>query len=95
MSTGRVGGNSRANITPEVTFGCIEAALRERLSFRYDDILGYEVPESYPFEGGERYDPYRTWDREAYKKLIGDLRKERREYLSKFSGLAQEIVTAV
>mgnify|MGYP001164260578 CR=1 FL=1 len=95
MSTGRVGGNNGVNITPEVTFGCIEAALRERLSFRYDDILGYEVPESYPFEGGERYDPYRTWDREAYKKLIGDLRKERREYLSKFSGLAQEIVTAV
>jgi len=95
MSTGRVGGNQGANITPEVTFACIEAALRGELSFRYDDILGYEVPESYPLEGGERFDPYRIWDRETYKKLIGDLRKERKEYLSKFSGLAQEIVTAV
>jgi phosphoenolpyruvate carboxykinase (ATP) len=95
MSTGRVGGNQGVNITPEVTFGCIEAALRGQLKFRYDDILGYEVPEGYPIEGGERFDPYRTWEREAYKKLIGDLRRERREYLSRFSGLAQEIVTAV
>lgn len=95
MSTGRVGGNSGANITPEVTFACIEAALRGQLRFRYDDILGYEIPESYPFEGGERFDPYRVWDSETYRKMIGDLRKERREYLGKFSGLAQEIVTAV
>lgn len=95
MSTGRVGGNQGANITPEVTFGCIEAALRGQLKFRYDDILGYEVPESYPFAGWERYDPYRIWAGDDYKKLIGDLRKERKEYLSKFSGLAQEIVAAV
>lgn len=95
MSTGRVGGNSGANITPDVTFACIEAALRGQLRFRYDDILGYEVPENYPFEGGERFDPYRAWGSETYRKMIGDLRKERREYLGKFSGLAQEIVSAV
>lgn len=95
LNTGRVGGRDGLNVTPEVTFRCIEALLRESLTWRYDDILGYEIPESLPFEGGEAYDPYRHYSREEYAKAIGELRKERREYLRGFAGLAREVLDSI
>lgn len=95
LNTGRIGGRDGLNVTPDVTFRSIEALLRENLTWRYDDILGYEVPERLPFDGGEAYDPYRHYSREEYAKVIGALRKERRDYLATFKGLAREIIDAV
>ncbi len=95
LSTGRVGGNQGANITPEVTFACVEGILRNSIRWRYDDILGYEIPESLPLSNWKDYDPYTYWSREEYGHIIGTLRKERKEYLQGFRGLATEIVLAV
>lgn len=95
LSTGRVGGREGVNITPEVTFACIEGILRETLTWRYDDILGYEVPETLPLPHPEQYDPTTHMPMEEYLETIGNLRKERRAYLAKFSGLAPEILSAV
>ena len=95
LSTGRVGGNQGANITPEVTFGCIEGIMREALSWHYDDNLGYEVPDSYPFENGENYNPLSHFEAEQYRQMITALRQERRDYLSRFTGLAREIIESV
>jgi phosphoenolpyruvate carboxykinase (ATP) len=95
LSTGRVGGNQGANITPEVTFACVEGILRNSIRWRYDDILGYEIPESLPLSNWKDYDPYTYWSREEYGHIIGALRKERKEYLQGFRGLATEIVLAV
>ncbi len=95
LSTGRVGGAQGANITPEVTFACVEGLLRNSLRWRYDDILGYEIPESLPLSNWKEYDPYTYWSREEYGTIISALRKERKEYLQGFRGLAKEIVLAV
>ncbi|HOU33076.1 MAG TPA: phosphoenolpyruvate carboxykinase [Synergistaceae bacterium] len=95
LSTGRVGGQDGANITPEVTFGCIEGILRGSLTWRYDDVLGYEVPANLPVSNAEALDPATYWSRDDYARLIGALRAERRDYLATFSGLAPAIVHAV
>ena len=95
LSTGRVGGQNGANITPDVTFACIEGILRGNLVWRYDDVLGYEVPESLPVPNAETLSPATYWSREEYARIIGALRTERRNYLATFSGLAPAIVHAV
>lgn len=94
LNTGRVGGKDGANITPEVTFACIEGILRDKFSWRYDDVLGYEIPDSLGLEKEEQYLP-KTHLGEEYVDVINALRLERKEYLRKFSGLAPEIVESV
>lgn len=95
LSTGRVGGQNGANITPDVTFACIEGILRNNLVWRYDDVLGYEVPESLPVPNAEKLSPSAYWTREEYARTIDILRNERRAYLATFSGLAPAIVHAI
>lgn len=95
INTGRIGGREGVNMTPEVTFAAIKGALTERIAWRYDDILGCEIPETFEIDEPFRYSPYTHYGRGDYAELIGALRKERREYLSRFSGLAAEIVNAV
>ena len=95
LNTGRVGGKDGANITVEATTTAVREAMRETLEWRYDDILGYEIPSSLPVPQGEDLDPYRWYSREEYASMIGDLRRERREYLQQFKGLAPEIVDGV
>jgi phosphoenolpyruvate carboxykinase (ATP) len=95
LNTGRIGGKEGANITVEATTTAIREAMRETLEWRYDDILGYEIPKSLPVPQGEELDPYRWYSREEYASMIGDLRKERREHLQQFKGLAPEIIDGV
>ena len=92
LNTGRIGGKEGANITVEATTTAIREAMRETLEWRYDDILGYEIPKSLPVPQGEELDPYRWYSREEYASMIGDLRKERREHLQQFKGLAPDII---
>ncbi len=92
LSTGRVGGKSGANITPDVTFACIEGILRDRFAWRYDDVLGYEVPETLGLPEDAQYLPQTHFGREEYVRIIEALRRERKEHLRRFSGLAPEIV---
>ncbi|MCX7828122.1 MAG: phosphoenolpyruvate carboxykinase [Thermanaerothrix sp.] len=95
LNTGRVGGKDGANISPEVTFACIEGILRDSFSWRYDDLLGYEVPQSLGLPNDEQYLPVTHMGRDEYVKAIESLRRERKEHLRKFSGLAPEIVESV
>lgn len=95
LSTGRVGGKNGANITPQVTFACIEGILRDTLRWTYDDVLGYEVPESLPLPQPEQYQPLTHLTQEEYVSMINALRKERKAHLEKFSGLAPEILAAL
>ncbi|MDY0178623.1 MAG: phosphoenolpyruvate carboxykinase (ATP), partial [Synergistaceae bacterium] len=95
LNTGRIGGKDGANITAEVTCSAISEAMREKLEWRYDDILGYEIPKELPGQGSAEFDPYRWYSREDYAQMIGSLRRERREHLHQFKGLAPEIVDGV
>jgi phosphoenolpyruvate carboxykinase (ATP) len=95
VNTGRIGGRDGVNMTPEVTFAAIRGALTENIKWKYDDILGCEIPETLEIENPEQYHPYTHYTRSEYAQMIGALRKERREYLAGFSGLAAEIVDAV
>jgi phosphoenolpyruvate carboxykinase (ATP) len=95
LSTGRVGGKNGANITPQVTFACIEGILRDTFRWTYDDVLGYEVPEALSLPEPEQYQPLTHMTMEQYVSTISALRKERREHLRRFSGLAPEILAAL
>jgi phosphoenolpyruvate carboxykinase (ATP) len=95
LNTGRIGGKDGANMTPEVTFAAIRGAMGESIEWRYDDILGYEIPKALDIPGAENYDPYKWYSREQYAEMIGALRRERKEYLVKFKGLAPEVIDSV
>jgi phosphoenolpyruvate carboxykinase (ATP) len=95
LNTGRIGGKDGANMTPEVTFTAIKGALRESIEWGYDDILGYEIPKALDIPDAENYDPYKWYSREQYAEMIGALRRERKEYLVKFKGLAPEVIDGV
>jgi len=95
VNTGRIGGRDGVNMTPEVTFAAIRGTLTENIKWKYDDILGCEIPETLEIANPEQYHPYTHYTRSGYAEMIGALRKERREYLAGFSGLAAEIVNAV
>jgi len=95
LNTGRMGGKEGANITPDVTCSTIRGAMRETLEWRYDDILGYEIPRQLEIPRSSDYDPYTWYSREKYAEMIGGLRRERREYLQQFKGLAPEVTGAV
>lgn len=95
LNTGRMGGKEGANITPDVTCSTIRGAMRETLEWRYDDILGYEIPRQLEIPRSSDYDPYTWYSREKYAEMIGGLRRERREYLQQFKGLAPEVTDAV
>ncbi len=95
LNTGRMGGKDGANMTPDVTFAAIRGALGESIEWRYDDILGYEIPKTLDIPEAANYDPYNWYTREEYAEMIGSLRRERKEYLVKFKGLAPEIIDSV
>jgi phosphoenolpyruvate carboxykinase (ATP) len=95
LNTGRIGGKDGANMTPEVTFTAIKGALSESIEWGYDDILGYEIPKALDIPDAENYDPYKWYSREQYAEMIGALRRERKEYLVKFKGLAPEVIDSV
>ncbi|MDO9508627.1 MAG: phosphoenolpyruvate carboxykinase [Thermovirgaceae bacterium] len=95
LNTGRIGGKDGANMTPDVTFAAIRGALGESIEWYYDDILGYEIPKTLDIPEASSYDPYTWYSREEYAGKIGTLRRERKEYLVKFKGLAPEIIDSV
>jgi phosphoenolpyruvate carboxykinase (ATP) len=65
-------------MSPEVSFVYIDRILRDRFSWWYDDLLGYEVPESFGLSSDEQYLPLTHMGGNEYVKVIDPLRRERK-----------------
>lgn len=96
VNTGKVGGVQKGlKITPEVTLKIVEGVVRGNCRWRYDPILGYDVPCEVPGVDVKRFDPYRFYTPSEYTRMIKDLREERLAFLNRFPQLYPEILKAL
>ncbi|MFZ5631837.1 MAG: phosphoenolpyruvate carboxykinase (ATP) [Bacillota bacterium] len=98
LNTGAVGareGSPGRKITIGVSTGILREIARGTVRWKTDPDWGYLVPEEIP---GLDLAPYRSeqyYSREEYGRLVDKLRRERKEWLGKYSGLKREIVDTI
>jgi len=91
LNTGMLGG--RVDICVETTVTLVRSIGRENLDWMTDRASGLTVPRSVPGMHGRRLSPSKYV--ENYGRKLAALREDRREYLSSFDDLREDIVDAV
>jgi phosphoenolpyruvate carboxykinase (ATP) len=106
MNTGRVGGADGVEGSRKVRIphssAVVKGVAEGTITWERDPDFGYEVASAVPGLGEDDLEvlqPRRLYERlgrsEEYRALVERFRAERREYLAKFPGLGEEIVSAV
>jgi phosphoenolpyruvate carboxykinase (ATP) len=104
LNTGRVGGPEGDERSKKIRIpdssALVEGIVTGSINWDQDPDFGYEVATSVPgIDDDELLRPRRLYDRqsrsEEYRRIVDRLKSERREYLTKFPGLAEEIVKSV
>ncbi|MCD6420574.1 MAG: phosphoenolpyruvate carboxykinase [Synergistetes bacterium] len=95
LNTGKIGGFDGVKITPNVTFSIVEAIMRGSITWEFNEDIGYDIATSIPGVDISMFNPYSIYGKQKFSEIMGTLRSERREYLSKFSELRSEIREAV
>ena len=106
MNTGRVGGADGVEGSRKVRIphssAIVKGIAEGTITWERDPDFGYEVASAVPGlaeDDLEVLQPRRLYERlgrsEEYRALVERFRAERREYLAKFPGLGEEIVSAV
>ncbi|MHB8513533.1 MAG: phosphoenolpyruvate carboxykinase [Actinomycetota bacterium] len=104
LNTGWVGGGDgdegSKKVSIPVSSACVKAIAEGTISWIRDPDFGYEVATSVPgIEDEEFLQPRKLYDRQGrssdYQANVARLKKERETFLSKFSTLGSEILTAI
>jgi phosphoenolpyruvate carboxykinase (ATP) len=96
LNTGKVGGASTGQkITVVDSVKIIEMITRDRIKWKRDDFWGYEVPTEIPGLDLSRFDLSNYYTADRIRSYCQDLKKERLEWLSQFTGLNPEIINAL
>jgi len=106
LNTGRIGGGDKdANskkVTIQVSSAVVKAIAEGTIEWERDEDFGYMVAKSLPGLTGEDLDylqPKKMYERQGrldeYQSLVVKYRKDRKEYLHKWSGLNPKIVEAI
>ena len=104
LNTGRIGGDDKDNRSKKVRIqhsSAIVKAIAERtIQWEKDPDFGYEIAASVPgLDDDEYLHPRKLYERQGrldeYKQLVQKYTTDRREYLRKWPGLDQRIVTAI
>jgi phosphoenolpyruvate carboxykinase (ATP) len=96
LNTGKVGGaSSGQKITVVDSVKIIEMIARDMIKWKRDDFWGYEVPTEIPGLDLSRFDLRNYYTTDRIRSYCQDLKRERLEWLSQFSGLNPEIINAL
>ncbi|MCX6005866.1 MAG: phosphoenolpyruvate carboxykinase [Chloroflexi bacterium] len=96
LNTGKVGGaSSGQKITVADSVKIIEMIARDQITWKKDDFWGYDVPTDIPGLDLTRFDLGNYYTPDRIRSYSQDLKKERLEWLSQFSGLNQDIINAL
>jgi phosphoenolpyruvate carboxykinase (ATP) len=95
MNTGSVGGEKGEKITIKDSTEIIKQIAMGGITWERDNIWGYEIPTKVEGIDITRLDPRRYFSRIEYIELNNVLKKERREWLSKFEGLDPAIIQSI
>jgi phosphoenolpyruvate carboxykinase (ATP) len=104
LNTGRVGGGDDDERGKKVSItyssAMVKGIAEGTIEWETDPDFGYEVATSVPgIDDPEILQPRKLYERQgridAYRALVEQLKKDRREYLASFPGLRPEIVNAV
>jgi len=103
LNTGRVGGTdeetSKKVIIPHSS-AIVQAIVEDTIEWQTDPDFGYEVAASVPgIDDIEILQPRRLYERQGrlaeYEAMVARLKRERREYLTSFTGLDEAIVKSI
>ena len=94
VNTGYVGDESN-DISVDVTLACLNNMLRDNIQWKYDEALGYEVPENVEGIEWSKFIPENYFGQEKFKEMMNNLRAERKEYLSQIDNLSEDIINSL
>ena len=95
INTGWVGGRDGLKIKPQDTFMFVENALRGKIEFKKDPIVGFEVPVKAEGWDISKFDVMNFYSKEEYEKKMNELRQERKEALKKIGGVDEDIIESL
>ncbi len=97
LNTGTIGRNDGPGekITVHDSATIIKEIARGTIEWKKDPDWGYEILDSAPGVELSKFHPEKHYTKEQYAKLVEELKKERREWLSQFKKLRPEIKNAV
>ncbi|MBM7866804.1 phosphoenolpyruvate carboxykinase [Heliobacterium gestii] len=98
LNTGSVGaheGDEGVKLSIKVSTTLMKEIAHGRIEWTVDPDWGYEVPLSVPGIDIEELMPRHFYSEEEYQARVEKLRNERRQWLSRFPGLAKEVREAV
>jgi phosphoenolpyruvate carboxykinase (ATP) len=95
MNTGYIGGNNGQKITIKDSTEIIKAIARGDIEWEKDDLWGYEVATKVAGIDISRLDPRKYYTRDEYIKLNNILKKERKDWLEKFTELDPCIMDSI
>ena len=96
LNTGKIGGRDEGQkITVFDSVKILEMIARDKIEWKKDDFWGYEVPVEIPGIDMGHFDPSHYYSEEQLLEMSNNLKLERLEWLSQFSGLDETIVRAL
>jgi phosphoenolpyruvate carboxykinase (ATP) len=103
LNTGRVGGTDEATskkVTIPYSSATVQGIVEDTIEWVTDPDFGYQVAASIPgVDDAEVLQPRRLYDRQGrladYDAMVDRLKHERKEFLTSFPGLDQEIVNSI
>jgi phosphoenolpyruvate carboxykinase (ATP) len=96
LNTGKVGGMANGQkITVFDSVKILEMIARDRIKWKKDDFWGYEVPAEIPGLDLNRFDLNNYYSEDGIQARSEDLKRQRLEWLSQFSGLDPDIINAL
>lgn len=95
INTGKVGGEDGEKITIKDSTEIIKQIAMGGISWRKDDLWGYEVAESVDGIDVSRLDPRKYYSESEYVRINNQLKRERKEWLSQFEELDPSIIESL
>jgi phosphoenolpyruvate carboxykinase (ATP) len=98
LNTGSIGakdGSAGEKVTIRVSTEIMKQIAKEGIEWERDPDWGYETPKSVPGLDLAKYSPKTYYTPEQYRRLVDNLRAERRAWLAQFPGLVPEIPRAI
>ena len=104
LNTGRVGGGDEHEGSKKLTIpdssAIVQAIVEDTITWTTDPDFGYEIAEAVPGVGDiELLQPRRLYERQGrigeYEAMVTRMKRERRAYLTSFTGLDEAIVKSI